>query len=97
MVADGSRKVSLSGSSAGADANIRQISPESAIPLDNFASSGQSGSPGRCLEPIAYFPNGVRGITSVCPNILPGNIRNELSVSVLFAIQYLGPLSALIL
>jgi hypothetical protein len=31
------------------------------------------------------------------PNILPGNVRNELSVSVLFAVQYEGPLLALIL
>jgi hypothetical protein len=33
----------------------------------------------------------------VCPNILPGNVRNELSVSVLFAVQYQGPLFTLIL
>jgi hypothetical protein len=30
------------------------------------------------------------------PNILPRNVRNELSVSVLFAVQYKGPLLALI-
>ena len=31
------------------------------------------------------------------PNILPGNVRNELSISVLFAVPYQGPLFALIL
>jgi hypothetical protein len=31
------------------------------------------------------------------PNILPGNVRNEVSVSVLFAVQYQGSLFALVL
>lgn len=31
------------------------------------------------------------------PNILPGNVGNELSISVLFAVQDQGPLFALVL